>query len=88
MKKQRKIYDFDCASPFEMSKRIELIDNSYFIQITVENRMHYPVYVEEVSFQLQKMNGLAVTDHNFVDKESIFDKSAAFAPLATRDYLF
>lgn len=79
-------FTIQTSNPFQIGKRIEFINNSYFVQLSVQSTMKMPVYLDAVKFEV--MAGLVVHDLNYVDKQSIFESSAAFINSATRDYLF
>ncbi len=59
-------FTLQTSNPFQIGKRIEFINNSYFVQLSIQSSMKMPVYLDAVKFEV--MAGLAVHDLNYVEK--------------------
>ena len=66
-KKQKKSYKFEAMTPIEITqKKIEFVNNSYFVQISLLNASVSKIFLESVIFKSQYENVLKVNDLNSV----------------------
>jgi Protein of unknown function (DUF974) len=71
-KKQKKSVKFDVLSPVDnIQKKIELVNNSYFVQIQFQNPSVSKIFIESVEFK-SKFDVLKVQDLNTADGLSLY----------------
>lgn len=51
VKKDKKQFRFDCVKPFDVSKKIQYINNSFFIQVTLANLADRCIFIEDAKFR-------------------------------------
>jgi len=63
------------------------MENSFFVQISVENKSTNHMFIDTVNFKANEAL-LQVNDLNFIDEDTIFDETAVFLPTDVRNYVF